>query len=225
MKTKALSRITQSVMVLCAVLFLQIGNAQISYKDQRDHFGLTASFGDRVNKVSSNYSAIDKMKLVEEGGSLGLLWGSRSIETKLTLGFYYSASCVPHTSDLIEMEASANFSPLSFITKKFHAVEPYIIGGVSRNLYKMYGYYGAKQELPTNRSVDLEPLLGNINVYMVSIGTGVSVNLYDSYDFVKLFADVKYSSPVMTTKSTVFNDTYFSNQLSINLGVSFGINR
>ncbi len=225
MKTKTISGIAQSVLVLCIILFFHVANAQSSYIDQRYHFGLTASFGGRVNKISSNYAAIDKMNLVEEGGSLGLLWGSRSIETKVTLGFYYSASCVPHTTDLIEMEASANFSPLSLITKKFHLFEPYIIGGFSRNLYKMYGYYAAKQELPTNGSVDLEPHLGNINVFLVSIGTGVAVNLYDSYDFVKLFADVKYSSPVMTGKSTVFNDTHFSDQLSINLGVSFGVNR
>ncbi len=227
MKTKTLLQIAQGILIiiLSAFLFFKKADAQTRYSDQRDHLGFTASFGTRSNKVSSNYAAIDNMKLVEEGGSAGLIWGSKIVETKLTIGFYYSSSKVPHTTDLMEIESSTNFYPLSALTKKIHIVEPYVTGGFSKNYYKLHGYYIGEQPKGVNHSVAIEPYLGSLDVYLFSIGSGIDVNLGDKFQFIKLFADAKYSSPFASIKSTVFKDTRLSNQMTINVGVSFGMNR
>lgn len=227
MKTKILFQIAKGVLVvlLSSFLFFKKSEAQTRYSNQRDHIGFNASFGIRSSKISSNYTAIDKMALIEEGGSLGLLWGSKALETKLNIGFYYSSSKVPHTTDLIEIETSANFYPLTLITKRMHVVEPYLIGGISKNYYKLHGYYIGEQSGVINRSVDIEPFLGSLDIYLFSIGSGVAVNLGDKYQFIKLFADAKYSSPFASKKSSVFAETNMSDQLAVNVGVAFGMNR
>lgn len=226
MKTKTLLRIAKSVFIvmLSTFLFIKKSEAQTRYVKQRDHLGFTASFGVRSNKVSSNYAAIDKMALLEEGGSAGLVWGTRVLETKLNIGFYYSSDKVPHTTDLIELETNTSFYPLSLLSKRNFFVEPYLTGGICKNYYKLHGFYVGEQA-STNRSVDIEPYLGSLDTYFLSIGTGVAVNLGDRYQFIKLFADAKYSSPFSSINSTVFKETHMSNQVTVNVGVSFGTNR
>lgn len=227
MKTKILFQIAKGVLVilLSSFLFFKKSEAQTHYSNQRDHLGFSASFGIRSNKVSSNYTAIDKMALLQEGGSAGLVWGTKALETKLNIGFYYSSDKVPHTTDLIEIQTNANFYPLSLITNKPHIVEPYLTGGISKNYYKFHGFYIGEKQSGTNYSVDIEPYLGSLDVYLFSIGSGVAVNLGDKYQFIKLFADAKYSSPFASKKSTVFKDTNISSQLGCNVGIAFGMNR
>ncbi len=227
MKTKTLFQIAKGVLIvmLSAFLFFKKSEAQTRYSNQRDHLGFTASFGIRSSKLSSNYTAIDKMALLEEGGSVGLIWGSKALETKLNFGLYYSSSKVPHTTDLIEIEANADFYPMTLITKRIHLVEPYFIGGISKNYYKLHGYYIGEQPGGVNRSVDIEPYLGSLGIYLFSVGSGVAVNLGDKYQFIKLFADAKYSRPFASKKSAVFTETNMSNQIAFNVGIAFGMNR
>ncbi|MEO7991294.1 MAG: hypothetical protein ABI663_17215 [Chryseolinea sp.] len=227
MRTMILPQIVKGILVimLSAFLFIKKSEAQTIYSEnQRDHLGLVASFGTRYNTISSNYASIDKMRLQEEGGSAGVVWGRRAFETKLMIGFYYSGSKVPHTTDLIEIETSANFYPLSLFTKKNRVIDPYFVGGVSKNYYRMYGYYAKHEPGPSNHSVGIEPYLGSMDVYMLSIGSGVAFNLGSKFQFIRLFTGARYSKPFASIKSTTFNDTHFSNQITFNVGVSFGMN-
>ena len=225
MKTKALLRIAQSAIMVSAILFFQMANAQTESLNRKHHMGLIGSFGEKISRISSDHSRLNDTKLVEEGGALGMTWGTRAIDTKLTLGFYYSAACVPHTTDLIELEASANVYPLGLLTRKMHTVEPYLTAGIAKNFYKMHGYYVESEQGTSNNSVPDQPYLGNMDIYMVSVGTGVSISLYESYDFLKLFADVKYSKQLISANSASFRETSMGDQLAINLGITFGINR
>ncbi len=210
-------------LVLLFVMFHTISEAQIN-KRSKDHLGFFVSFGTRSNKITSNHTAINNMKLMEEGGSAGLLWGNHMIETKLSIGYYYSASRAAHTVDLINVESAIQFYPLSAITGKTHVVEPYLTTGLSANTYKFYGFYASNEPAP-NYSLSMEPYLGNVNSYLGSVGAGLTINLLNEGNFVKLFTEVNYNTVLLQKSSDLFKNTQVSNQLNVNVGVSFGINR
>lgn len=223
MNKKTLLPISASLIVLVSLLQFHTSNAQINIRP-KSHAGISVSFGSRSNKVSSNHTAIDNMKLMEVGGSVGVLWGNNIVETKLALGYYYSASSVAHTVDLINLESAIQFYPLQAITGKTHKINPYVSTGLTANQYKFYGFYAGNEGV-INYSVSIEPYLGNVTSYFGSVGAGLEVNLLDQDDFVKLFAEVNYHSALLQKSSDLFTNTRVSNQVSIQVGVSFGVNR
>lgn len=223
MKKRFILNASASLIILLSTLNFTTSLAQIN-DAKKDHLGFSVSFGSRSNKITSDHSAIDKMKLVEEGASVGLLWGNDVVETKVTVGYYYSASSVPHTVDLVNFESSFQFYPLYALSGRTHKVQPYLTTGLAANNYKLHGYYsGAESE--TNYSTSIEPYLGNVTSYFGSAGAGFEVNLLDQNDFVKFFSEVNYNSALYQKSSELFKNTRVSNQLSINVGVSFGFNR
>lgn len=232
MKTTAGLSALKGIIVLSSLLIASIAQAQLMRSTNRDvaaakkdHLGFTVSFGVRSSTLTSNYAAINGMQALEEGGSAGLVWGSRSFETKLNIGYYYSAASVKHTVDMIEMEAASHFYPLRAIKKTDSRINPYFSAGVTKNYYKLYGYYTQAENGQINYSVSREPYLGKLDVYNASVGAGIAINLMNNYDFVKLFAAAQYNKPFNTIASTDFRQTQTSAQWSFNLGVSFGTNR
>jgi len=223
MKKNILLNTTTSLILLFVMLHFTTSDAQIN-NHVKDHVGFSVSFGSRSNKIISNHAAINGMKLLEEGGSAGVLWGNSVMETKLTVGYYYSASRVAHTVDLINIESAVKLYPLHLITGKTSRVEPYLSTGISANNYKFYGFYAGNETAP-NYSLSMEPYLGNLNSYIGSIGAGLEVNLLNEDNFIKVFTEVNYQSTLFQKSSDLFKHTQLSNQLVINLGVSFGINR
>lgn len=223
MKKRFILNASAGLIILFTTLNFTTSQAQI--KDvKKDHLGFSVSFGSRWNKLSSDHAAIDQMKLVGEGASVGLLWGNDLVETKVTVGYYYSASRVPHTVDLVNVESSFQFYPLYALTGRTHKVQPYLTTGLAANNYKLHGYYsGADGE--TNYSVSIEPYLGNVISYFGSAGAGFEVNLLNQNDFVKFFSEVNYHSALHQKSSELFKSTRVSNQVSINVGLSFGLNR
>jgi hypothetical protein len=233
MKNKMVSSVSAALFMLAAVIFAQPVQAQesssmdslFSAVNKKDRIGFSVSFGSRSNRITSSLEAINNMSLTAQGGTVGVLWGNRVIETKLVAGYYYSGAQVPHSIDMIELEASARFYPLNAFTGKEHKVTPYLNVGASRNHYKMFGFYGLHETGLRNYSVSTEPYLGNIDAYYGSMGTGVEVKVFDQGDFVKLFSEVNYHRLLHQNASDLFQNTALSGQLSINVGVSFGINR
>jgi len=223
MKKSIILQATTSLIILFAILNFTTSEAQIS-NSERNHIGVSVSFGAKSAKLSSDLTAIHAMNLMEEGGSAGLLWGNKVVETKLTVGFYYSASRVPHTVDLVNLESSFNFYPLSAISGRRHLVEPYFTAGLAANNYKFYGFYTGSESTP-NYSVSMEPYLGNVVSYFGSVGTGLEVNLLRENDFVKLFTEINYNSALLQKSSAPFANTSISNQISVSIGLSFGLNR
>lgn len=232
MKTKTSLSALKGVLIVITLLITSVAQGQLMRSNnrniaaaKRDHLGFTVSFGVRSSVLSSNYAAIDGMQALEEGGSAGLVWGSRAFETKLVIGYYYSAAQVKHTTDMIEMEATSNFYPLHAFKKEDSRINPYFSMGVTKNYYKLYGYYTTEENSQINYSVSREPYLGKLDVYNASLGAGVAINLLNNYDFVKLFAATQYNKPFSTIASNDFRQTKTSAQWSFNLGVSFGTNR
>lgn len=224
MKKRFILDASVGLIILFSTLNFTTSQAQIRNK-KNDNLGFSVSFGSRSNKISSNLSAIDMMKLVEEGASVGMLWSNNLVETKITVGYYYSASRVPHTVDLINLETSLRFYPLNALSGRTHKLEPYLNTGISANNYKLYGFYAGAESQTPNYSVTLEPYLGNLAAYYGTIGAGFEINLLDQNNFVKLFSEVNYQGALLQKSSELFKNTRVSNQLSINVGVSFGLNR
>ncbi len=235
MKTTLSLSALKKVMFLSTLLITFIAQAQNEVilrntkrnveSAKKGHLGFTGSFGVRSSTLSSNYAAIDGMQILEEGGSAGLIWGSRAFETKLAIGYYYSASRVKHTIDLVEFEATSHFYPIRAFKKEYKRINPYISTGINKNQYKLYGFYTHEQNNTTNYSVSREPFLGKMNVYNASLGAGVAISLMNDYDFVKVFVATQYNKPFSTSASTDFRQTKTSGQWSFNLGVSFGTNQ
>ena len=223
MKNRFLLNVISGLITLLFTLNFTMSQAQTN-DVKKDHLGFSVSFSSRFNKITSNHAAIDNVKLVEEGASIGLVWGKDAVETKISIGYYYSASSVPHTIDLVNLESSLSFYPLKAFSKGIQKVQPYLTTGLSGNNYKLYGYYSGT-ESNTNYSKSIEPYLGNVISYFGSIGAGVEVNLLNENDFVKLFSEVNYHSAWYQNSSELFSNTHISNQLSINFGVSFCLNR
>ncbi|NBW34468.1 MAG: hypothetical protein EBR30_05505 [Cytophagia bacterium] len=235
MKTTLSLSTIKKVIFLSTLLitFIAQGQHEVMFRNtvrnveavKKNHIGFTSSFGVRSSTLSSNYAAIDGMQVLEEGGSAGLLWGSRSFETKLAIGYYYSAARVKHTIDLVELEATSHFYPIRAFKKSSTRVNPYITTGINKNNYKLYGFYTQEKNTATNYSVSREPYIGKVDVYNASLGAGVAISLMNDYDFVKVFAATQYNKPFSTSSSADFHQTTISGQWSFNLGVSFGRNQ
>lgn len=224
MKNSNIFRATAASLLIIAALALSPAYAQVT-NAERNHVGIAVAFGTKSAKIASNFSAINGMNLIEEGGSVGVLWGNKVMETKFSAGFYYSSSRVPHTVDLVNLESSVNFYPLSAIAGRKHLIEPYFTAGLAANNYKFYGFYSGTTEGPRNYSVSLEPYLGNVVNYYGSVGTGFEVNLVKQNNFVKLFSEINYNSALIQKSSALFANSRVSNQLSVSIGLSFGLNR
>lgn len=222
MKKNILIQANAGLILLFAILTINTSQAQIN-NAERHHIGVAVSFGNKATKISSDLAHIHQLNLLQEGGSVGLLWGNKAMETKLALGFYYSASRVDHTIDLINVESSVNFYPLSALTGRKHKLEPYFTSGLSANNYKFYGFYTAAEPGKPNYSVSEEPYLGSVATYYGSVGTGLEFNLLRQNDFVKIFTEVNYSSPLIQKSSDPFKNTHLSNQLCVSLGLSVGL--
>ncbi len=189
-----------------------------------DYLGLTVSFGARRSSVTSNFEQINNQTLLQEGGSVGAVWGMGSFEVKATAGYYYPSAKMDHSINLIEVGLQTQVQPLQLITKKQTRVNPYIIAGVNRSEYKMHGFYTGHDQAAINYSVSSAPYLGSVKTYHASAGAGISVSLKDDFDFVKLFADAQYSHPFSTGSTTEFVNTRTSAQWNFNLGIKFGMN-
>ena len=227
MKRIALVRTIKIIIVLLIILNALVTQAQDGPKRiKRDYFGFAASLGTRSSVLTSNYSAINNMELQQQGGGIGILWGGKAFQTRLSGGYYTSTDKVAHTTDLVQADLSANLYPLYIILKRSFIIEPYFTAGIGKNYYKLYGFYTNEQSnMNNNYSVTLEPYLGNLNAYNAVVGAGIEINLLDEYEFCKLFVDAKYNSPISEKSSSVFSQTSASAQLNINVGIVFGTNR
>lgn len=194
-------------------------------KIKRDYFGFAASLGMRSSTLSSNYAAINNMDVQQGGGALGVLWGGKGFQTKLTAGYYPSTDKVVHTTDLVQLDLAINIYPIYIIQENSYVIEPYFIAGICNNNYKLYGFYTNEQAGTSNYSVTIEPYLGKVSNYNAVFGVGFEINLLDEYEFCKIFVDARYSSPVSEKASNVFSETSASSQLNMNVGVAFGTNR
>lgn len=188
--------------------------------------GFEGSFGIKSFQLASNIAEIDGLDVRAEGGSFGIMIGARALRAKLKQGYYYSSSSVTQTVDDIKSAGIINFYPLRLSSQNNSKFQPYLLMGVERNTFKMYGAYGLDQTKPRNYSVSEAPYLGKIATLQASMGAGMEYRIQTPGHYVSLFAEAKYGKSIKTiSSSSIFSDTNTSNQLVINIGVGFGYNR
>jgi hypothetical protein len=202
-----------------------LGSSLFAQTPSNRYFGFSGSFGMRSQTVSSNYNGVNGMPLTQYGGSAGVIYGTSAARLKSEIGVYYSASDVPHTTNMVELASSINIYPLQLFAKKDRAIEPYLIAGVSRNTNKFYGFYHMADTSPNiNHSVSMEPYIGKITALQTTVGAGIEIHLGlgDDYSFVHLFVEAKYSRLVSTGNSSLLAETSLSNQLLGSVGILVG---
>jgi hypothetical protein len=196
-----------------------------AYKHQ---FGFEASFGVKSFQINSNLAPINHMKVMEEGGTVGIIGGNNVVRLKLRQGYYYSSSSVANSVDNIRSSFTVNLYPLQLLAKNYNSFQVYFMGGLERSILKMYGFYGGENTTSpavVNYSISEAPYLGKISTLQASVGGGIEYSIRKPGHFVHLFGEVKYSKPFSSTATPFFTGTATSNQLSLNVGIGFGYYR
>lgn len=209
--------------LLC--LSSQLGFAQELSDSRYRYYGFEAHFGVKSTKLSSDLAAIHNMDVIQEGGSVGFVLGSRAVKTRLqAAGFYYSHAGVKHAVNAIESGLTVNVYPLKFINTSNQALNPYLSGGVDYNIMKFFGYY-ATPDSKVNYSRSSAAYIGKVAYARGSVGGGIEWRLPQEYDFVHLFAEARYSWAIDRNADEILKHTTAANTASVNLGVSFGFLR
>lgn len=193
----------------------------------RDYqLGFEGAFGVKNFTISSNIAQINGLNVTEEGGTVGVTLGAKALRVKLRQGYFYSSSTVAQTIDEVRSAFVTNLYPLQLVTKKNMRLQPYFMGGIERNIFKMYGTYGAENSKPVNYSLSEAPYLGKISNMVASVGAGLEYGMKTPGHFVNFFAEARYGKSLRTlSASSLFKQTSTSDQLMISVGVGFGYYR
>jgi hypothetical protein len=209
-------------MTIVLLIHSLVSGAQSLDKAKVFYRGFDVSFGVRATSIQSNISEINNLRLVTEGGSLGFIYGSEVLKSRINVGYFYSAASVPQTIDQVHISKVVNFYPITMLKKKISVVEPYLIGGVNYDLLKFAGSYleGAK---PTTSSVNDE-YIGKTNQLNANMGGGIEFRIRDNLSFLHLYTQVQQSFRLTSeSKTAAFEGTRAGNQLILTAGVRFGI--
>jgi hypothetical protein len=199
------------------------------------HIGFDVAFGTKSFLISSDITELNQLKVLEEGGSGGVVVGNDIIELNLRQGYYYSAARVAYTVDLVESEADIAINIFGLIMRQAYKVQPYALLGIERNSMGFYGFYASKPDSEItaaaagnsmkkrNYSTSQTPVAGKVVAIRAAVGLGFSYTIPIQYSFVKLYSEVNYGYPVHISSEQLKNTTV-SNQVTMNVGVSFGVN-
>lgn len=211
-------------LVVSYVLATSVSQAQ-SLKTKEDYIGFSASFGARTSNLTSSYAALNGMTLNLSGAAAGLVWGKHSFETRFTAGYHFSGGNTQQTIDSYSAATDVRLFPLGMLLQRNVRIQPYVNAGVMASNQKFYGFYADEDGQFRNYSVSLAPYVGNIVNYSARFGAGLQWSLRNDSNFVKLFAEVNYSTPIAQSTSEALKNTAFSKQVTCDLGISVGLNR
>jgi hypothetical protein len=189
------------------------------------YFGFEVHFGAKTTRIVSDFMSIHNMDVLDEGGTLGLLFGNEVVKTRLQMaGFYYSSSRVRHTVNIVTSGMMINVYPLRFLSNSRQALNPYVSTGLEYNFIKFEGYY-ATLDKKINYSRSAAPYIGKIASIYGTAGVGIEWRLPRMYDFVHIFAEFRYSWVGNREADELLKNTSVCNVTSMNAGVSFGFLR
>jgi hypothetical protein len=214
------------ILVVTVAAVLQTSAQGMKEFAKKYQVGLEASFGVKTFSVASNIEKINGLNVTEEGGSVGVVVGSKILRLRMKQGFYYSSASVTQTIDEVRSSLNANIYPLELFLDNARLL-PYLTIGVERNLFKMHGFYGneAASSRP-NYSVSEAPFLGKISTIQTSVGAGLEYRVRIPGHFVNFFGEARYGKNIKTTSSAaLFNNTRFSDQMAITVGIRYGYSK
>lgn len=216
------------VIIIVAILISYLNSQAQSFKSFARNYqlGLEGSFGIKTFDLSSNIAKIDGLQVIEEGGQIGVGIGANAIRVKIRQGYFYSSSAVAHTVDEIRSAFIANIYPVKIFSNKNMRLQPYFMGGIERNILRMYGTYGSEMTNSMNYSITEAPYLGKISSVVTSAGAGVEYSVKGPGHFISVFAEGRYGIPLsIASPDKLFFQTSISNQMVVNVGVAFGYSR
>jgi hypothetical protein len=191
------------------------------------HIGLRAGFGTALLRLNSDIPELNKKLALQSGGQIGLVAGNKIVKASIgLLGYYSSDRKIAGTIDLYKTNASINFYPLAFISKKEFRVQPYFTGTVAYDRFKFYGYYLNNDNGKVNCSSAEAPYLGAIKQINSTIGGGIELRIMERHDFVHFFSEVRFAHNLANSSNNAqFSQTTILNKMQITAGLSFGVIR
>jgi hypothetical protein len=212
------------ILFLVAIAIFSAEAQQLKRFAKQYHLGIEGNFGVRVLELKSNIEAIDNEIVVDEGGSLGVSAFVKPIAIRFRHGYYYSSSNVSSTIDLVRSAVTFNFYPLQVFKKNKSVLQPYLITGLQRNIFKMYGHYNP-DITSSNYSTSEAPFLGRITSASIGSGAGLEYILTGENHFVKLYTEATRGTTIGDIKTNeFFSGTEMKNRANITIGVVFGYN-
>lgn len=146
-----------AMVCLISLVATSVSHAQYSHNRKRKtdfYLGVEATMGTKTFSVKSNIPAIDGMKSLEEGLSLGVVAGGKVVLAKIKHGFFKPSAAIAEKINLRNLEINVNAFPLEILRTKNQFFKPYLIVGVDRNQLKFLGNYS----LPTSPVPPAPPL-------------------------------------------------------------------
>lgn len=213
------------IIILFTILFIKSSFSHAQALNSTFYKGLTASFGTRSFSISSDIPELNNLKVLEEGGSAGILFGNETLRTRITLaGLYYSSARVPRTINVFELEGLVNYYPLNNLqTGKSGKWAPYFVTGVTQDFVKFFGNYLNQDNARTNNSTLTEPMLGKTLQTRATFGLGLERHIPTNYSFVHLFAEARYGVTILSQADIALKKTSLGNSTAINVGINFGL--
>lgn len=230
-KDRIQTQIIKGILIFVVILIGDLRSCSVMAQGLKQfaadyQIGLEASFGIKTFSLSSDIAAIDGLSVTEEGGTIGVVMGAKALRLKLRQGYFYSSSTVAQTIDEVRSAFVANLYPLQLFQRNNSRLQPYFMGGMERNIFKMYGTYGSENNKPRNYSVSEAPFLGKISNMIASVGAGLEYRVTTPGHYINFFAEGRYGKSFHTISSgELFNGTALSDQLVFSLGVGFGYYR
>jgi hypothetical protein len=210
--------------MIVLIMVLGIHSCQLraqSHHTAIQYLGLEGSFGMRSFQVASNIGQINNMLAGQEGGTIGIVFGNKTLKYRIHGGFYVSGGNTPQTQELYEAAGKLNYYPLSFLLPK-SKIQLYVTAGLSLDKLKFYGEYLSDQY--SNNTY--EPYLGSLNQISVTGGLGLEYQVPSPCDIIHIFAEVLAGTPVQSGSSNKsFSGTTLSQFNQFSIGVSFGRKR
>lgn len=243
------------VLVVIVALTQFVCHGQTPYYqriNRKTYLGIDASLGTKSNAYYSDLASIKKIKDMELGGSVGLLFGRGWLQAKLKMGSYKTSGINELQSNLktLGQELTFNVFPLALLPGKPGMIDAYIITGVERNSTQFSGTY--VPQLPVDNSgggggstcsctcpnntppppasvddptsQDPKPFSGNLNTMRLNVGAGIQIHLSGPKNFANLFAQAKYGIQMNSSSPEMaLRNTSALNQFTVEFGIAYGI--
>lgn len=208
------------IILLFVVLMLKsmLGNAQ-------RQIGLEAQFGVQSFSIESNIETINGMNVLQEGGTLGVVYGGNAFRTHLQLaGFYYSAASVKRTVDQFRTGFYTTIHPVALMTGNVVKVSPYVVTGASYTDLRFFGHYLNNADAKVNYSTTQEPYIGSIKRINGRVGLGLEWNKHIGKNFIQVFGEGVYAAPLVENANReVLKGTSATEMISFHVGVRAGL--
>lgn len=231
---KTLSNISQKPVlhiVLLGILFLVAFTSRGQVRSNRFvvprqytiYNGYEVTMGKQDFRLRSDIGELNNLAVHQIGASVGASFSNYLGKLRPTIGLYYSDGATAYTVDAGSADVAGNLYVMRLFDKKFHTIEPYVMGAVGYQRMKFFGSY-LGHDATYNYSMSEEPLLGSVDFLRATTGIGAEYQIAnDALHFIHLFTEVSMTNSAFVRSSNDdFSRTTANRGLKFSIGLSFG---